>query len=96
MRGNNNIFIFAKENTIVLLLLETFKNFMNQKIAELKSNLKTDERNDPRDELNFFEESCNVNDIFNINDRYKILTAVWPAKDIRNYWAITEGKNKCY
>ena len=28
--------------------------FMNQKISELTSNLKIDETNDPRDELNFF------------------------------------------
>ena len=46
--------------------------------------------------LIFFEESCNVNGIFDINDIYKILTAVWPTKDIRNNLAIIERKNKCY
>ena len=72
--------------------INSHKYYMNQKIAELKNNLKVDETNEPRDELHFFEESCNVNDIHNTNDKYKILTAVWPAKDIKNYWAITEGK----
>ena len=33
--------------------------------------------------LIFFEESCNVNDIHNPNDKYKILTAVWPAKGVK-------------
>ena len=69
---------------------------MNQNIAELKKNLKIDESNEPRDEPNFFAESCNVNDIHNPTDKYKILTTVWPVKDIKNYWAITELKNKSY
>ena len=72
------------------------EHYMKQKIAELLNNLKTDESNEPKDELNFFEESCNVNDIHNPIDKYKMLTAVWPAKDIKNYWAITKGKNKSY
>ena len=76
--------------------INSHEHYMNQKIANLKNNLKIDEANEPRDELNFFEESCNVNDIHNPIDKYKILTAVWPAKDIKNYWAITEGKNKSY
>ena len=66
---------------------------MNQKIAELKNNLKIDESNGTKNQHNFFEESCNLNDIHNPIDKYKILTAVWPAKDIKNYWTVTEGKN---
>ena len=72
------------------------EHHMNQKIAELKNSLKIDETIEPRNELNIFVESCNVNDIHNPIDKYKMLTAVWPAKDIKNYWAITKGKNKSY
>ena len=55
--------------------ISSHENYMNQKIAELKNNLKIDESNQPRDEPNFFEESCNVNNIHNPTDIDKILIA---------------------
>ena len=57
---------------------------INQRMADMKHNFKIDENNDPREEVNFFEESCEVNEIYNLHDWYKILTSVWPENDIKN------------
>ena len=64
--------------------VDSHRYVINQRIAEMKHNFKIDESNDPREEVNFFEESCEVNEIYNSHDRYKILTSVWPPNDIKN------------
>ena len=76
--------------------VDSHRYVINQRIAEMKHNFKIDESNDPREEVNFFEESCEVNEIYNPHDRYKILTSVWPPNDIKNYWATTYSEDKCY
>ena len=60
----------------------------------MKINFKTDETNDHRDEARFIWESCRVNEIYEMINRYKNLTTVWPANDIKNYWAVTEDTKK--
>ena len=71
-------------------------HMMTSKIAEIKSTLKIDKQNDPRDEVRFFEDTCKVNEIFDHNVMYKILTAVWPPADIKNYWAVTKENERGY
>ena len=75
---------------------DSHRYVINRRIAEMKDNFKIVESNNPREEVNFFEESCEVNEIYNPHDRYKILTSVWPPNDIKNYWAITDAEDKCY
>ena len=69
---------------------------VNSRIADLKKTIKIDTSNDPRDEVSFFEEMCRINEIFCHTDMYKILIAVWPSTDIKNYFAVTEENEQGY
>ena len=76
--------------------VDSHRYVINQRMAAMKHNFKVEQNNDPREEVNLFEESCEVNEIYNLHDWYKILTSVWPANDIKKYWAITDLEDKCY
>ena len=56
--------------------VDSHRYVINQRMAAMKHNFKVEENNDPREEVNLFEESCEVNEIYNLHDRYKILTLV--------------------
>ena len=70
---------------------------VNSRIADIKKTFKIDQNNDPRDEVGFFfEETFRISEISSHNDMYKVLTAVWPPSNIKNYWTVTEESEKVY
>ena len=74
--------------------IDSYRFVIDNGIAEKKVNFKTDETNDPRDESRFIWESCRVKKTYEMINGYKILTTVWPANDIKNYWAVTDDIKK--